>query len=741
MKTKREKEKRYIGKDYKRPLALCLSMAMTMGMLSGCGSKASEGDKIESQTQKGRYVEKEIELPEEWAGDIKQMTKINEELHLVSKSNENGNARVKEWVMQEDGTFAEVTQEWLTKLEFPYVEYSDMKLMQDEEGTQYFYDCFDNEKNYYQGKLWRSEGTEIVDITPESWSVFDEENDGFYFINDIAVKGVGTLVSLSYLSKDTIAAEDGSIVASEERNAYSGDWIEVVNGKEYQKQYDEFGCDVEGISIDQETIPFGQEKMSEVYFSVLADGSVMAADADGLFSLESGDTNWKKLLDGTETALGLVNMWCVAMTALSDGTIYALFNSDEGLHLMQYQYDPEAVIPVTEVVTLYATQESFLLQQATAMYHKKHPEILIEVKNAVSINDRYNDDIDYDQIYQELNTAMTAENGPDILVMDHLNMNIYADKGLLLNIDDVVAPLEEDGSLLSNITQGYMSKNGERYAVPLQFGIWLAVGRDISGAEMQSMESLANTLSGKQESYMGSRTAEELVEEFGPYFIGEIVQDKELNREALAVRLQQLNAIAQNCGMIEKRDENKRHSNIWEIASEVKLALCETNGFNDAMFPLSAVDLIKGEFQCFEQTYFPKLQIGVNSKSSHAEIAKDFIRFALSEEIQDNDYYEGFPVNLHSLEKQALADRKNAEACTSIDIGEGTYVEFNIEVFSEEKANRLVDMCKTANKRAYDDKKIMQELTVALPGYLKGDVSLEETINNIEGALKMYLAE
>ena len=51
----------------------------------------------------------------------------------------------------------------------------------------------------------------------------------------------------------------------------------------------------------KEVIPFSQDSYSSAYFSVLEDGTVYAADADGFFRCDAGDTNWQKLLQGIDT--------------------------------------------------------------------------------------------------------------------------------------------------------------------------------------------------------------------------------------------------------------------------------------------------------------------------------------------------------------------------------------------------------------------------------------------------------
>ena len=396
------------------------------------------------------------------------------------------------------------------------------------------------------------------------------------------------------------------------------------------------------------------------------------------------------------------------------------------------------MIEVTEELKLYTVYESNLLNQAAAMYHREHPEVMITIE--YEYPRYYYDETDYSAVYQKLNTMLMGEEAPDILVMDHLDMDSYAEKGLLEDINDVVGPMEENGELLSNITSAYLQEDGRRYVVPLEFAFNMAVGRDITAADMASVEALAAFLSGQNVSYMGPLTVSELVDRFYPYFCNEIVDGKQLDRETLGRYLEALKTIGDNCGILDTRDKDERAYNMWELASEAKLAFEEVEGFNNAMFPLAIMDFIQGEFAAFENCFIPMVQTGICTKSGYKDRAKDFLEYLLSESVQQTDAYGGFPVNTAALEQSARRDRSEAEAETEI-VADGAAVEFRIEAYSQETADKLTAVCAGLEKSAGEDEKIREVLTEVMEGYLKGGQSLEDTLQKAEDGLKMYLAE
>ena len=747
--------------NMQKGIALATCMAIVMGLLTGCGKKndlqiAASPDEV----QKGRYVETELSLPEEWKDkNISQIFRSGDELHFLVAGGPEGQVSLEEWKLGEGDTLTEVTKDWLKALpEGKGLESSDsFTLLQDTEGNQYLYgNCYRDEESS-SAHLWKETDGSALDITPQKW-LEPMDMDGYRFYDTpqyVALTEDGLLVGLSYFSLDVVLAQDGSLVSSQESDSLTdsgslsdNQWVSAVGDTLYLAQADEQGS-VNGLlqmQLDgnngakaKGVIPFSQDSYSSAYFSVLGDGTVYAADADGFFRCDAGDTNWQKLLEGIDTSFSMSDQWCRDIVALSDGSVYAWFGSESGDKIMIYRYDPDAVTEVTEELTLYTVEESFFLQQAAVQYHKQHPEILIHVDAAISMTDKYSGNADYQQIYQDLNTSLTSGNGPDLMVMDHLKLDTYASKGLLLNLQEILQPMEEDGTLLSNITTAYQEADGRRYAVPLQFGLLLAVGRDVQPKEMSSMDAIAKAVSGKAESYMGDRTCGELVEAFYPLIVDDILQNRQVNRDTLRAWLEDLKKIADNCGILPSRKEG-RAANIWDLGSDVKLVLQETDGFNEAMMPYAVAELLIAYVVSVENAFYPKMVIGINSRSEHVEIAKDFLRFALSEELQSVDTYEGFPVNAKALEMQAAADRSMAEAYTTYDI-DGSTAEFAIKAYSEETANHLMELCKAATLCLKEDTQIETSLTESLQAYLNGQASVEEAMDAVEGSLKMYLAE
>lgn len=734
---------------YSKLMAAAMSVCLFTGALGGCGKKTAESGTLSSPTP-GKYVELELELPDEWNGwTAKQMFAKENSLHFLLVKEEENHMLLREWERSED-SFSDVTENWMHTLELPAQKWMPLNLITDGKDEKYLFAQYaDENEDDYKGHLWRSGNDTALEITPEKWTILDEELGYYQFINGIAALDNDTLAVNCGNSVDLLYSGDGSLLESQPTEKYYGDTMLSDGENIYLFSMSNGGVtDIEkrpdGKTDHAELIPFSQ---SNAKVCVAKDGTLTSAGSDGIFQCKAGETDWKKLLSGSETDFSLSNCWCIDLATLEDGGIYALFqNDDNTVKLKQYVYDPDAVTEIRETLTLYAVTESFLLQNAAALYHREHPDVAIELQYGFTYNDMYSGkELDYNDVYQNLNTMLLSDNAPDILVMDHLNIKSFQEKELLTDINDVVSSLEEDGTLLKNITGSYVQENGKRYLVPLQFAFTYITGRDITAADMQSLENLAAFLSNRQENFLGAQTVEELVDKFYPYFCNDIIKDKELDKEVLKAKLEALKEIGDNCGIVAKHDDNTGRNgkcfNMWDLASSIKLGMDAADGFNNCMFPIAITEYINGDFTAFENSFTPMMQIGICAKSKYQDTAKDFLNFALSQEVQGTDYYSGFPVNISCLETLAKADRSDLKAETLIQTADGGEDVFTSSDYSQETAQKLLDLCKSLNKPKTEDEKIREVLIESLGDYLAGAETVDDAVSEIEAGLKMYLAE
>ena len=255
-------------------IALATCMAIVMGLFTGCGNKndqqiAASPDEV----QKGRYVETELSLPEEWKDkNISQIFRSGDELHFLVAGGAEGQVSLEEWMLGEGDTLTEVTKDWLKALpDGKGLESRDsFTLLQDAEGNQYLYgNCYRDEESS-SAHLWKEADGSALDITPQKW------------LEPMDMDGL--LVGLSYFSLDVVLAQDGSLVSSQESDSLTDSgslsdnkWVSAVGDTLYLAQADEQG-NVNGLlqmqldgnngAKSKGEIPFSQDSYSSAYFSV-----------------------------------------------------------------------------------------------------------------------------------------------------------------------------------------------------------------------------------------------------------------------------------------------------------------------------------------------------------------------------------------------------------------------------------------------------------------------------------------
>ena len=472
-----------------------------------------------------------------------------------------------------------------------------------------------------------------------------------------------------------------------------------------------------------------------------AAGNLIVANADGLHRKAKDAGQFEDLLDGSYMSFGLSDSWCRGMTSdMSDGTnevYYALFQNDQGQKLYQYAYNPELPLKPGKELTVYTLYDQATINQAATLFGKKHPDTMVSVHVACADTD----DKEAETQRNRLMTSLAAGDGEDVIVLSGLDDNALAKKGVLMDLSDIVTPMEENGELLQAIVDGEKAADGKQQILPVRFALPLLLSKEKRASEMTNLAALAKAAEQTDGSLLGTFTGEDLVEIFAPYFMPDIIKDKQLDTEKLRTVLQELQTIAAHSDLIEKYKKGERASNEWNLPSTMQAVLCQISGFNDAMFDLAIINLVKGDYTSFENAYIPTVEIGVNANTKQADLAKEFAAFVMSREVQDGDFYDGFPVNKESLHMQVSLDRSNYAAYTTIEGADGQEIGLDIEPIKAADADKLEAICDSLSKKTVKDAKVLEELEKAVPAYLLGRQSLDDTISKIQDGVKIYLAE
>lgn len=712
---------------------------LILSLLAGCGKKAED-----PADEKGRYEETEIALPDV-AGEFVQICREDEKVVLYQRQENGDNISLKRFVMDpQTKTFAEDTPAGMAQLTLPADAYT-LKIRKADAVYYVYYDAQIDDENL-QGFLYTCDDTGMAEVTPEGWAEKDPQYGFVDSPQDIAVTD-HAVIALFYTK---IERYDRQTLALAESRALEGERYEALigMGDSYALIIDGDSGTMQGIGICPEDsikvisqVDISSKKSGSCAADADTAGNLIVANADGLHRKAKDAGQFEDLLDGSYMSFGLSDSWCRGMTSdMSDDTnevYYALFQNDQGQKLYQYAYNPELSLKPEKELTVYTLYDQATINQAATLFQKKHPDTMVSVHVACADTD----DKEAETQRNRLMTSLAAGDGEDVIVLSGLDDNALAKKGVLMDLSDIVTPMEENGELLQAIVDGEKAVDGKQQILPIRFALPLLLSKEKRAFEMTDLAALAKAAEQTDGSLLGTFTGEDLVETFAPYFMPDIIKDKQLDTEKLRTVLQELQTIAAHSDLIEKHKKGERASNEWDLPSTMQAALCQISGFNDAMFDLAIINLVKGDYTSFENAYIPTVEIGVNANTKQADLAKEFAAFVMSREVQDGDFYDGFPVNKESLHMQVNLDRSNYAAYTTIEGADGQEIGLDIEQIKAADADRLETICESLSQKTMQDAKVLEELEKAVPAYLLGRQSLDDTISKIQDGVKIYLAE
>ncbi len=721
-------------------------------LLTGCSTK--EEKNVSSSSIKGRYVEMDVSLPEEFdKSTVLQLTKKNGMPFLYAFSSE-GALTITGYQMNNDGSWSEDTSEWLKSDSLLKASFYEPEVFEDANGNQFLY-YFDLEEDTLKANLFRStDGTTYDTISPEGWNELYPESDNYYIApRKVTVLEDGTLAALfsdgelSFYNKENfskqksitgqyyvetiMAPADKSLILGQTDNHENLVSIDIYDTTTDKKTSYPYQSDFKGYTY--------------TYFDMNDKKEMALCDTGGIHVLEEGTSTWQTIVDGTLTSLSMSTMWTTGFVSGSDNNYYILYSSNNGYSLMKYSYDKSVdTVPSTEL-TIYSLKENATLRQAAAVFHKTHPDVKINFTIAMTDDEYRKADRTVKEDYiRALNTELLAGNGPDILVLNELPADSFVEKGVLTDISDIIQPMIDKGELYPDIMKNYI-RDDKIYCVPARFNLQLLCGRTSDAQNLTTLEDLADYAANHMDKTLfGSMTLEDFITTFAPYITNKILNDDgKINKEKLVSELETLKSIGDNIGIIDeyKGDSEYINKNELNLVDKTELNLSECSGFNNAIYPIGVVELIKGSYTVFENSFTSSCELGINQASKSQELAKEFISLVLSEEIQKDDFYDGFPVNKKGLSLNAQEDRSNYGLTTGITTDDGKDLVYTFEALNKEQMEQLIQNCSKASNRIVKDEPLLETLKEETKEFFQGSLSAEETADLIIEKANVYLSE
>lgn len=202
----------------------------------------------------------------------------------------------------------------------------------------------------------------------------------------------------------------------------------------------------------------------------------------GLYRYVWGGAVIEQIADGQMVALGDSQYQPYALQLLKEEQFRVYFS---GNYMVEMYYDETLPARPSKELTVYSLRENGRIRYAGRLFQKEHPDVLVRYETGMDGDNA----VGREDALKNLNTRILAGEVPDVIILDDIDMEQYADKGVLKELDDFLASYEEEGVLCWNIVEGMrMTEKDKIYGVPMTVELPLYLGEKKYVNNMQGLD-------------------------------------------------------------------------------------------------------------------------------------------------------------------------------------------------------------------------------------------------------------
>lgn len=232
------------------------------------------------------------------------------------------------------------------------------------------------------------------------------------------------------------------------------------------------------------------------------------AFSGGVYRHVIGGTAIEQIIDGTISSFGDPSMILMDMVMLPDNEFVVLYND---VRLYRYTYDPNVPAVPEKQVKVYSLVENYSMRQAVSLFQKMHQDVYVHYEIGMSGIDG----VTKEDAIRNLNTKIMSGEGPDILLLDGLPRESYEEKGILADMSAVVDGMSGEEELFPNVVEA-CRKEGAIYGLPIRIQLPMMAGSNKYVEKIKDIETLADAVEEIREenpegAILGMKSEEELL--------------------------------------------------------------------------------------------------------------------------------------------------------------------------------------------------------------------------------------
>ncbi len=762
-----------------------------IGVKEGQGRFASAQDGKNGETGMGRYLEKEVTLPEEVAS-------ISDYPKAYLQRLESGELVLMEqaagWYVSPDQgeTWAEKPASWYEELE-AYV--SHIALAPDGSAAVIYDPYEEGPEDVHEAS------GEVYEYVPEYLYVDPEGNT-----RKLEAPDSEQWLTQFWFGRDSrLYACDlgGGVYEMDSGNGTAGKLFEVEGVSDYvcfvgrylivfTSKNDVFLYDLENRILAEEdpVLKDFVQNSAGSFKSGSADGYRLLAAAGeekedvlylvyggGIYRHVLGGSVMEQLAEGSISSLGDPQTSLHGFAVLPDNEFLVLFDH---ARLYRYVYDPDIPTVPEEQICIYSLREDNTIRQAVSLFQRSHPELYVRYETGLSGDTG----MTAEDAVKNLNTRLMSGNGPDLLVLDGLPLRSYEEKGVLTDLSAIVHELNEEDHLFKNLVDACRTE-GRLYYLPVRFRIPLLVGDRESVEQVQDLSSLADAVEALRREYpqgalIGLRTEEEVLQTLQMTCCAawtdpaDGTADREKLTEFLRCARRIYEAETEGISEEELEDYRENYEEHWQSDTSEEgmyYAVASANAIDVAMetqklgagvtyqmnCEFNTVSTLAGQRDDFAYRlwqgqvangFLPRSMVGICAGSEKKETVLAFFRYLYGRELQDLELPSGFPVNEASFEtlrenprEGEVFDGAGIVLVSGLESNGGEIFSLDVRWSPREDFERLRDMARSVTAVCTGDSYMKQTVCELGVKAVNGSAAVEETVDEILKKAAVYLSE
>lgn len=511
-----------------------------------------------------------------------------------------------------------------------------------------------------------------------------------------------------------------------------------------------------GDKLEELSIPLEANFLNSMDVNIQKE-KIFYCNKTGIYGTDYHGTLTELLVDGNLSSFSDIS-YDIKNLCSAEENVFLLFVesvSGAGMELLRFEFDAKMPAQPEHELAVYSLKENYVLEKMISDFQSSHPEV--RIVHEVGMEDAAaKEEADAISI---LNTEIMAGSGPDVLILNGLPWEAYAQKGVLKDLHSDLAPYISGEEGFANLFFAYQT-DGAQYAAPISFKFPVLIGAQETVSHVRSSKDLLTVAEGTKNLPAFFRQDKKLLRYMFSIYWQDIQEDEgTISKEGLRELLETVRNINDRL----KETENEMSLFFQEGEADKSYDVFANDNFLDAsnitygnvamdLGYLSSIhdfwDIVHQGFsyQATAEGVFSALIAGINSESQQEELAGEFLDFMLSEEEQEifiDGMYAmimGFPVNKAAFAKTPSELALAREIPQQDEKGSEDSDE-DYEWMKPERSAQLLDDVANLTTPAMENTVVMDAIQKGADGYLTGGKSLDAAVEEIFKALELYFLE